>query len=218
MGQFVPSGTPYPRFIPRCPVSYARTSAAIATADYRPGQSHSAVANAQRGAMAFLAFDLLLDSLLAARLLLLVNYRPEYQHRWASPSYDTQVRLDPLPPENAEELLDALLGHDADFDQLKREMIGRTEGNPFLLEECVRSLAETASLLQRARCLPAGAAAADHPGSGADRAGRPHRPAASREQGSLANRVSGREGRPVCAAPGNCRARRGSVARRARRL
>ena len=40
-----------------------------------------------------------------ARILLLVNYRPEYQHGWGGKTYYTQLRLDPLPPESAEELL-----------------------------------------------------------------------------------------------------------------
>ena len=48
--------------------------------------------------------DGLVESLPAARLLLLVNYRPEYQHQWGSRTYYTQLRLDPLPPESAEEL------------------------------------------------------------------------------------------------------------------
>src|SRR5438093_590644 len=48
--------------------------------------------------------DGLVESLPAARLLLLVNYRPEYQHSWGSRTYYTQLRLDPLPPERAEEL------------------------------------------------------------------------------------------------------------------
>ena len=54
--------------------------------------------------------DSLVESLPAARLLLLVNYRPEYEHRWGSKTYYTQLRLDPLPPESAVELLQALLG------------------------------------------------------------------------------------------------------------
>jgi hypothetical protein len=33
-----------------------------------------------------------------ARVLLLVNYRPEYQHPWGSKTYYSQLRLDPLPP------------------------------------------------------------------------------------------------------------------------
>jgi len=52
--------------------------------------------------------DSLVDSLPAARLLLLVNYRPEYQHAWDGKTYYRQLRIDPLPPESADELLDAL--------------------------------------------------------------------------------------------------------------
>jgi class 3 adenylate cyclase/DNA-binding winged helix-turn-helix (wHTH) protein len=57
--------------------------------------------------------DNLVDSLPAARLVLLVNYRPEYSHAWGSKTYYRQLRIDPLPPESAEELLVALLGTDA---------------------------------------------------------------------------------------------------------
>src|SRR5205807_1336005 len=56
--------------------------------------------------------DRLVESLPAARLLLLVNYRPEYQHSWGSKTYYTQLRLDPLPSASAAELLHALLGDD----------------------------------------------------------------------------------------------------------
>ena len=52
----------------------------------------------------------LVESLPTARLLLLVNYRPEYQHGWGSKTYYTQLRLDPLPPASADEILHALLG------------------------------------------------------------------------------------------------------------
>src|SRR5262249_18009606 len=48
--------------------------------------------------------DSLVDSLPTARLLLLVNYRPEYQHRWGSKTYYTQLRLDALGQEEAHEL------------------------------------------------------------------------------------------------------------------
>src|SRR4029453_16162954 len=57
--------------------------------------------------------DSLVDSLPTARLLLLVNYRPEYQHGWGSKTYYTQLRLDPLPLASAEAVLDALLGQDS---------------------------------------------------------------------------------------------------------
>jgi class 3 adenylate cyclase/tetratricopeptide (TPR) repeat protein len=91
--------------------------------------------------------DGLIESLPTARLLLLVNYRPEYQHGWGSKTYYTQLRLDPLPPESAEDLLQALLGADGALQPLKQLLIERTEGNPFFLEESVRTLVETKALV-----------------------------------------------------------------------
>ena len=91
--------------------------------------------------------DSLIESLPTARLLLLVNYRPEYQHGWGSKTYYTQLRIDPLPPESAEDLLQALLGSDSSLAPLKQLLIARTEGNPFFLEESIRTLVETKFLV-----------------------------------------------------------------------
>jgi len=91
--------------------------------------------------------DALVESLPAARVLLLVNYRPEYQHAWGSKMYYRQLRIDPLPAASAHELLDALLGDDATVRPLKPLLVQRTEGTPFFLEESVRMLVETRVLL-----------------------------------------------------------------------
>ena len=91
--------------------------------------------------------DSLVESLPTARLLLLVNYRPEYQHGWGSKTYYTQLRIDPLPPESADELLETCSGQDAGLQPLKRLLIERTEGNPFFLEESVQTLVETGTLV-----------------------------------------------------------------------
>jgi class 3 adenylate cyclase/tetratricopeptide (TPR) repeat protein len=91
--------------------------------------------------------DSLVESLPTAQLLLLVNYRPEYQHGWGNKTYYTQLRLDPLPPASAGELLQALLGDDPSLVPLKGLLIARTEGNPFFLEESVRALVETGVLV-----------------------------------------------------------------------
>ena len=92
--------------------------------------------------------DTLVDSLPTAHMLLLVNYRPEYQHGWGSKTYYTQLRLDPLPPASADELLQALLGDDPNLAPLKQLLIARAEGNPFFLEESVRTLLETGMLVE----------------------------------------------------------------------
>jgi class 3 adenylate cyclase/tetratricopeptide (TPR) repeat protein len=86
--------------------------------------------------------DSLIESLPTARFLLLVNYRPEYQHGWGSKTYYLQIRIDPLPPESAMEVLSALLGDDRALLPLKDLLIARTEGTPFFLEESVRTLVE----------------------------------------------------------------------------
>jgi len=90
--------------------------------------------------------DALVESLPASRLALLVNYRPEYRHGWAGKTYYAQVRLDPLPPKSADDLLRGPLGEDPALEPLKQMLTARTEGNPLFLEESVRALVETGVL------------------------------------------------------------------------
>jgi class 3 adenylate cyclase/tetratricopeptide (TPR) repeat protein len=71
------------------------------------------------------------------------------------------LRLDPLPPVSAEEFLAALLGNDPSLEPLKQLLMARTEGNPFFLEESIRTLVETGVLMgepgayRLAQALPA---------------------------------------------------------------
>jgi len=88
----------------------------------------------------------LVDSLPSARVLLLVNYRPEYEHNWARKTYYTQLRVDPLALESAEELLGSLLGSDPPLGPVKQLLLRQTERNPFFLEESVRTLVERGAL------------------------------------------------------------------------
>jgi len=90
--------------------------------------------------------DSLVESLPTARLLMLVNYRPEYQHSWGAKTYYSQIRLDALPAESAGELLEGLLGGAPALAPLKALLIARTAGNPLFLEESVRTLVETRAL------------------------------------------------------------------------
>jgi predicted ATPase len=87
--------------------------------------------------------DALIDSLPAARLLLLLTYRPEFQHHWGSKTSSPQLRLDPLSAPHAQALLGALLGADPSLMPCIPRLIAQTEGNPFFWEESVRTLVET---------------------------------------------------------------------------
>jgi class 3 adenylate cyclase/predicted ATPase len=95
--------------------------------------------------------DLLADAIANARVLLLVNYRPEYRHDWGSKGHYAQLRLDPLGQASAEELLDALVGDDTDLRPLKSLIIEKTQGNPFFLEETVQVLFDEGALVRNGR-------------------------------------------------------------------
>ena len=84
--------------------------------------------------------DSLADSIANSRLLLLVNYRPEYRHEWANKSYYSQLRLGALARDTADVMLTALLGNTTELVPLKRLIVERTEGNPFFIEEIVQAL------------------------------------------------------------------------------
>lgn len=86
--------------------------------------------------------DMLVESVPGARLLLLVNFRPEYKGRWTTRTYYSQTRVDPLVTGTAEELLEALLGPDPGLEPIKQELIRATDGNPLFLEESVRKVIE----------------------------------------------------------------------------
>jgi predicted ATPase/class 3 adenylate cyclase len=89
--------------------------------------------------------SLLSESIASARILLLVNYRPEYQHQWGNKTYYTQLRLDPLGPAEAEEMLTTLLAEKVGAtgrSPLHQFILDKTEGNPFFMEEIVQELAE----------------------------------------------------------------------------
>ncbi|WP_087736112.1 adenylate/guanylate cyclase domain-containing protein [Paraburkholderia piptadeniae] len=94
---------------------------------------------------AFLAY--LIERVPKTRILLLVNYRPEYRPGWQHENQYTRLRLEPLGPAEAQGLLAALLGDDPGLAPLKQLILEKTEGNPFFMEEVVQTLAEEKSLL-----------------------------------------------------------------------
>jgi predicted ATPase len=63
-----------------------------------------------------------------ARLLLLVNYRPEYKDEWTNRPNYRQLRLEPLASEGLALFLQALLGSDVTLSSLKTFMLERTSG------------------------------------------------------------------------------------------
>ena len=134
--------------------------------------------------------DTLVESLPTAQLLLLASYRPEYQHDWGSKTSYTQLRLDPLSPASTNALLKALLGDDPSLAPITQLLIARTQGNPFFLEESVRTLVETQVLARHAGSLSPGPGAPKYSGAshGAGSARGAHRPTTARGKTALADR------------------------------
>ena len=92
--------------------------------------------------------NLLADSIGTVRVLLLVNYRPEYSHEWGSKTYYTQLRLDPLGKESGAEMLSAMLGQGAGLEPLKRLIVEKTAGNPLFMEEIVQVMFDDGTLVR----------------------------------------------------------------------
>ncbi|MEE8290256.1 MAG: adenylate/guanylate cyclase domain-containing protein [Candidatus Tectomicrobia bacterium] len=92
--------------------------------------------------------DVLVESLPTAHILLLVNYRPEYQHGWESNAYYWRLRLNPLGRAMAVALLTTLLGDSASLRALKDFILAKTAGNPFFMEEMVQALFDQGILVR----------------------------------------------------------------------
>ena len=96
------------------------------------------------------ASEVLLGELLGAvegtQTLAIVNFRPEYEPPWTGPPDYHQIALEPLGPADTAELLRDLAGADPSLDGLAELLHERTAGNPFFVEEIVRSLAESGNL------------------------------------------------------------------------
>ena len=83
---------------------------------------------------------------LDARLLLVVTCRPEHKEEWAAQPNYRQLRLEPLPGESLAELLQVLLGSNPGLKTLKTFLMQAASGNPFFVEEIVRTLVDTGVL------------------------------------------------------------------------
>ena len=92
--------------------------------------------------------DLVADSIAPAKILLLVNYRPEYSEQWNSKTYYSKIGLNPLGGADGAAMLAALLGASVELNPLKKLIVERTGGNPFFVEEFVQALFDEGALIR----------------------------------------------------------------------
>ena len=87
--------------------------------------------------------DVMVDATIGTKTMLLFNFRHGYSAPWMQRSHYRQINLSPLSPAEAKGLLSELLGPDSSLGLISRNITQRAQGNPFFLEELVRSLVES---------------------------------------------------------------------------
>src|SRR5215475_11780010 len=93
--------------------------------------------------------DRLADMLSGSRMLLLVNYRPEYTQRWDDKAWCSRLRLESLGEDSADEMLSAILGDNPALAPLKELIVTTTGGVPFFMEETVQALFDEGALARQ---------------------------------------------------------------------
>jgi class 3 adenylate cyclase/tetratricopeptide (TPR) repeat protein len=95
--------------------------------------------------------EALLDRLVAwaaaERLMLVLTHRPEYVHGWSRRGHYTQIPVQPLPPPEAQQLLEELLGTEPELESLVDLLVERSDGNPLFLEASVSDLVDAQALV-----------------------------------------------------------------------
>jgi tetratricopeptide (TPR) repeat protein len=89
------------------------------------------------------------DSIPTSRVLRILTYRTGYVQPFGERTYHTHIALNTLSTEHSVEMAQALLATETLPDDLKTLIVRKAEGNPFFVEEVVKSLLEVGAL-QRA--------------------------------------------------------------------
>jgi class 3 adenylate cyclase/tetratricopeptide (TPR) repeat protein len=82
-------------------------------------------------------------------ILLLLLYRPEYTHQWASKSYYRQIGVDQLSLPSSAELVQSILEEGEVAPELKNLILTTAAGNPLFMEEFTHALLENGSIKKK---------------------------------------------------------------------
>ena len=88
----------------------------------------------------------LIGFLANARIMLILLYRPEYTHQWASKSYYRQIGVDQLSLTSSAELVQSILEEGEVVPELRELILNRSAGNPLFMEEFTHTLLENGSI------------------------------------------------------------------------
>ena len=86
------------------------------------------------------------DSIPTSRVLRILTYRTGYVQPFGERTYHTRIALNTLSTERSVEMTQALLATASLPEELKALIVRKAEGNPFFVEEVVKSLLEVGAL------------------------------------------------------------------------
>jgi len=84
-----------------------------------------------------------------SRILLLLIYRQEYNHPWASKSFYKQIGISPLSENESKKFISCLLSDGDISPQVKKLILERTSGNPLFMEELIKTLIENKTIVKK---------------------------------------------------------------------
>jgi class 3 adenylate cyclase/predicted ATPase len=88
------------------------------------------------------AFGRAIDRLRTLRVLLLVTFRPEFQAAWIGRAHVTSLMLNRLTEREAIAMIDRVAGNKALPDDIRQDIIERTDGIPLFVEEITKAVLE----------------------------------------------------------------------------
>jgi class 3 adenylate cyclase/tetratricopeptide (TPR) repeat protein len=94
----------------------------------------------------------LIGRLGGAHVLLLLLYRPEFNHSWASKTYYSQIRVDELTLETSAEMVQGILKGVKAAQDLTELILYKAAGNPLFMEEFTRTLLERGYIERKDGC------------------------------------------------------------------
>jgi tetratricopeptide (TPR) repeat protein len=88
----------------------------------------------------------LVPAIVTSPVVIMLNHRPEYRPTFAAADNCVTLQVNRLANQALQRLLDEILGADPSLQPLKQALAEHTGGNPFFVEECVRTLLESGTL------------------------------------------------------------------------
>jgi class 3 adenylate cyclase/tetratricopeptide (TPR) repeat protein/energy-coupling factor transporter ATP-binding protein EcfA2 len=99
-------------------------------------------------------FDLTIDRVARVPVLLVITFRPEFQHGWASEPHVTTLSLNRLAGRDGAALVEQLAGNAGLSRETVDEIVERADGVPLFVEELTKAVLETSDRVSAASAPP----------------------------------------------------------------